>query len=288
MNESTGSAPGQAGASPGERLRTERERKAVSVQKVAEDLHVDPWIIEALEAGRFESLGPPVYAKGYLRKYATLLGLDAEPLVADCSGQVQPVPELVRLEPAIPPRRRIRLPIRAVGIIAATLAVLAAGWWGYRLWQAHAPALGPVPVTQDEGAGDSAAAPTGSPAVQAPAADSVDVPGAQTPVRIATGPSAATSPDEVRLKLTFTADCWVELYEADGRRVFFDLGTANTARSFTMPAPLRVFLGNAAGVELEVNGEPLELPADVHRRNLAHFTLDADGRLQPAGSLARR
>lgn len=289
MKDTAGSAPGQqAGASPGDRLRTERERKGISTQKVAEDLHVDPWIVEALEAGRFASLGPPVYAKGYLRRYATLLGLDAEALVAECIAQVQPEPELVLRHPAIRPRRR-RVPLREIGIVAATIAVLAAAWWGYRLWQARAPAVGPTPVIQDEAANDSAAAATTvTPAVPAPAAESAALPHAQGPATVtAAAASATTSRHELRLRFSFAEDCWVELYGADGRRVFFDLGAANSARSFTMPPPLRVFLGYADGVQLEINGEPVALPANVRRGNVAHFILDSGGRPRPAGSLAQ-
>ena len=78
MNESVGGASGAAAAgpdTPGGMLRAERERRGYSMQQAAEDLHLDVWVIEAIEANRFVALGAPVYAKGHLRKYATLLGL---------------------------------------------------------------------------------------------------------------------------------------------------------------------------------------------------------------------
>ena len=78
MNES-GGGPAEAAVSgsdtPGGMLRAERERRGYSVQYAAEDLHLDVWVIEALEANRFAALGAPVYAKGHLRRYAMLLGL---------------------------------------------------------------------------------------------------------------------------------------------------------------------------------------------------------------------
>ena len=43
-------------------------------------------MIEAIEANRFAALGAPVYAKGYLRKYAALLGLVAGVIVAALRG----------------------------------------------------------------------------------------------------------------------------------------------------------------------------------------------------------
>ena len=61
----------------GQRLKAERERRGVSTQKAADEMHLDSWVIEALEAGDYQRIGPPVYAKGHLKKYATILGLPA-------------------------------------------------------------------------------------------------------------------------------------------------------------------------------------------------------------------
>jgi len=75
-----GSATSEAttGATPGEYLQQERERKGLSVQQAAENLHLDTWVINAIETNKFSDLGAPVYAKGHLKKYAALLGLPSE------------------------------------------------------------------------------------------------------------------------------------------------------------------------------------------------------------------
>lgn len=78
MNESAGGASGAAAAgpdTPGGMLRAERERRGLSVQHAAEEMHLDVRVIEAIEQNRFLTLGAPVYAKGHLRKYAALVGL---------------------------------------------------------------------------------------------------------------------------------------------------------------------------------------------------------------------
>ena len=67
---------------PGELLRAQREQRHLSVQQAAEDLHLDVRLVEALEKNDFEALGPPVYAKGHLRKYAALLGLSPDLVMA--------------------------------------------------------------------------------------------------------------------------------------------------------------------------------------------------------------
>jgi ribosome-binding protein aMBF1 (putative translation factor) len=61
----------------GQKLKAEREKRGMSAQKMADDMHLDAWVIDALEAGDYERIGPSVYAQGHLRKYASILGVSA-------------------------------------------------------------------------------------------------------------------------------------------------------------------------------------------------------------------
>jgi cytoskeleton protein RodZ len=58
----------------GGQLRAARERAGLSADQAASSLRVDVSVIDSLEAGDFQALGAPVFARGYLRQYATLLG----------------------------------------------------------------------------------------------------------------------------------------------------------------------------------------------------------------------
>jgi cytoskeleton protein RodZ len=60
----------------GERLRSTRKARALSVAQVAEALRLEEPSIIALEEGRFDALGAPVFVRGHLRRYAALLELD--------------------------------------------------------------------------------------------------------------------------------------------------------------------------------------------------------------------
>ena len=76
----------------GAQLAAARVRRAVTVQQAAEALHVDVEVIEALEAERFERLGPPVYSRGHLRRYADFLGEPLGPLQASYEAtQIEPL-----------------------------------------------------------------------------------------------------------------------------------------------------------------------------------------------------
>ncbi len=87
-------------------------------------------MIEALEAGRFFALGAPVFARGYLRHYAELLG---EPL-EEVTGRYQTLQRIRRLAghhapcrtwpPAGQPRARWPLVVVAVALVLGVLI-----WW---------------------------------------------------------------------------------------------------------------------------------------------------------------
>ncbi|MGC4028707.1 MAG: helix-turn-helix transcriptional regulator [Steroidobacteraceae bacterium] len=70
----------------GAHLRAARERLGLGVIQVAERLHVDVGVVEALEGDQFAQLGPPVFVRGHLRHYARLLGESDEALQSRYAG----------------------------------------------------------------------------------------------------------------------------------------------------------------------------------------------------------
>ena len=67
--------------SPGELLRQERSRRDLKKMEVAERLHITKHYVTALESDSYEKLPGAVFTRGYLKKYAELLGLDADEIV---------------------------------------------------------------------------------------------------------------------------------------------------------------------------------------------------------------
>src|SRR5262252_8520262 len=59
-----------------EQLRQAREAKKLTVHQVAEVTKIRTDHIRALEEGNFDVFSAPVYIRGFVRTYATLLKLD--------------------------------------------------------------------------------------------------------------------------------------------------------------------------------------------------------------------
>src|ERR1700722_8876500 len=121
-------------APTGARLKAARERRGLSSQKAADELHLDGWVIDALEADDYERIGPSVYAKGHLKRYAALLGLPPAEIMAGYESRSQvsktpaPQPANVRLRAEVPAVSILPWPA-LVGLAAAVLLAVGVLWW---------------------------------------------------------------------------------------------------------------------------------------------------------------
>jgi len=287
MNVPGGGASGAAAAEPGTpggMLRAERERRGYSVQHAAEEMHLDVRVIEALETNRFEALGAPVYARGHLRKYATLLGLSPATVLerydalTGAPADPTPIPVAIATPVRVERRRVPRLPlwIAAVIVIVAGLA-----WLAYELlW-----------VRASDSANTSEVVAPAVPQQVVSEPPTVKEPVVQAPAPVAQVAPQAASPaaGEVRLRLEFTEPSWTEIYDASGKRLMFDMGTPGRVRTVAGTPPLRVSLGLVSAVNAQVNDRPIAVPRRAGWTS-AKFVIEADGsvRLDTSQKTAER
>ncbi|HYW91008.1 MAG TPA: RodZ domain-containing protein [Gammaproteobacteria bacterium] len=79
----------------------------------------------------------------------------------------------------------------------------------------------------------------------------------------------------VQLALTFRQKSWVEVHDARQKRLLYTLVPAGHQRTLVAEAPVRVFLGNAPGVRVSVNGQPYPTASYTRPNNTARFVLKA-------------
>ncbi len=72
-----------AAGNPGETLRQAREARGMSVAAVASQLNLSERLISQIEAGDFSQAPGHTFARGYVRAYAKLVGLDQTQLVGE-------------------------------------------------------------------------------------------------------------------------------------------------------------------------------------------------------------
>ena len=66
----------------GDILLQARQRLGLNEKEVADKLHITMHYVKALESNSYEKLPGVIFARGYLKSYALLLGLDAEDLLS--------------------------------------------------------------------------------------------------------------------------------------------------------------------------------------------------------------
>ena len=83
----------------------------------------------------------------------------------------------------------------------------------------------------------------------------------------------AAGDNDVRMSVTFVGDCWTEIMDASGRRLYFQLGRSGRTVNVSGPGPLSVLFGDATNVEVRVNGEDFIIPAANRRGRTARLTI---------------
>lgn len=270
----------------GQRLTRYREAMGLTTTAAAARLHCDESIIVALEADRFAEIGARVFVQGHLRRYADLIGAPTAELLADFSaeGVALAAPDLTKIPRAPIPAVNSQAWARRLGIVAAAVVIAVAAWWilqGAGVSNSSIPAAEKMPLTE-EAASTSVELPTATnetavvePSVVAPPA--VAPPVVEPPVS-ATTPGVA---GRVVLAIDVRADCWVEIYDVAGQKLYFDNVPRGAQARAAGDGPLRVLLGRADAASLQVGGRAIAIPSSFIRNSTAYFTVDAAANLQP-------
>ena len=72
----------------------------------------------------------------------------------------------------------------------------------------------------------------------------------------------------------------MDVHDAAGRRVFAGNGRANSVKTIAGIAPMRVYLGFASGVQLEINSRAVAIGSQFLAGDVARFEAGADGVLR--------
>lgn len=290
----TGSSPAVAEA-PGVALAAARQAQNLSVADVAHQLKLSLSQIEALETGAFEKLPGPIFVRGFIRNYARLLKLDPEAMLRSVepafpsslpSAEAPPSPDI-----PFPPAGTRRWPWYAMAVL-----LLIGGLAAYEFYwnEPEITVLKTPPAAGGVAASPAPAVPAApSSVVAAPApvptmsglteagstvsAVSTMTPGTKAADKVV--PTAVPDvdrlpqPGERRLQFVFDEESWVEIRDGSGKIIFSQLNQAGSKRRLYGMPPLSLIVGNAHGVRLTYNNEPVDLERHT-QVDVARFTLE--------------
>jgi cytoskeleton protein RodZ len=276
MNESGQSSVGQA-------LRDAREAQGITVDDAAARLRLMHRQIEAMESDDFDSLGQPVFARGFVRNYARLLGLAPDALLARMQGAPAEPAAVIHVEPPLP-RSWLTSPwliLLLLGVLVAVAAPVALYWWlneGDEEMPAPAPVvervetLPPAPIAEPEKTIEPAVESAPMPPV-APAAETGEPAEALAPAPpvapVVPSPTGSTGV----LHIEFGAESWVEIKDASGRMLHRQLNPPGSSVNLSGQPPFDLVIGNASQARMTYNGRPIDLKPFIDV-TVARFTLE--------------
>jgi cytoskeleton protein RodZ len=243
-----------------ELLRRTRLEQGVHLGTVAAATRIDAKYLRAIEADDLKRFPGTFFYKSFVHQYAMSLGLDTIAIDAEVDRVLStqaplPLPGIVRESAEkVPFHSR---PVAKYLSVAALVLVFGASI-GLDAWWHKTPATARVAATPVHQESVVPARPT-APAVVASA------PRQEAP--------KAPAGSKVELALTAKEDTWLSV-SSDGTTVFSGILEANQTKTIEGKETANLKVGNAAGLDVRLNGTPLgSLGAHGQVRDLA-FTSD--------------
>ncbi|ENC6655921.1 cytoskeleton protein RodZ [Aeromonas hydrophila] len=279
---------------PGQLLRNAREQLGWTREQVASRIHLRLTLIAAIESDTYDKHTSHTFIRGYLRTYAKLVGIPEETILAAYDKLGLTPPDNIDMQSFSRRSRQqandSRLKV-VTWLVILVLIALSVAWW----WQSTARrSAGDEALAATEMGATSntpsatvppaveVADPVVAPATSAATATSADpvVSAAATTLPVdassavattavassaatATQPAADTAASEPakvpQLKMSFTADCWLDVKDAKGKTLFSGLKKANDELVLEGPEPLKFIIGAPMAVNIEYQGKSIDM-----------------------------
>jgi cytoskeletal protein RodZ len=235
-----------------EALRRARLDQGIDLATVAARTKIKAKYLQAIEAGDPKGLPGGFFYKSFTHQYATFLGVDTEAIDGEIDRVLSPDAPLPSPVPAqqrdVKPSSGSRGARKYFSYAALVLILVASSgiddWWHESRAHATEKIESRAPV-----AGNTTRRRTPRPATGRVSLASVSQVGA--------GPAAvAPAGSRVELALTATEETWLSV-SSDGTPIFSGLLEANQTKTIEGQEFAKVRVGNAAGLEVRLNGKPL-------------------------------
>ena len=294
-------------------LKRLRNEKNISVAEVAARMYLHPSVIDALEQDDHENLPGRLYIYGYLQLYAKILDVPGDQILSmykkDTTEPRERVTESsTRHKPKIKQPRKWSFAIIYLTIFI--LVLISFAFWRSKYAQEPVENTGsldyPIAIVEHPDTPFYRAPNTETEGIEQDT-ESTDMPGRETAQETETTsepadesqagqgqepetPTATTQSDSGAapiveektitagigldtVTLVVTIDCWIEIFDADDEKVFYDLARPGQTLVLSGTAPFSVLLGNADAATVEFNNTPFDITPHVTGIGIARFVL---------------
>lgn len=254
-------------------LRAAREKSGIDIEEVARKLCLSPRQLAALEADDVRVLPSSTFTRGFIRNYARLLNLDADPLLAvyrdmlPQSGDGNSISLHSEGIPILVGDRKAWVPYLLASVL---IGVVGGAWLAYMEWSERQPQSAVVTPAVKNVSEQQATVPAPAPATELSPPPVLETPAASDALPSS---SQAAVPAKSQLAMSFTQQSWVRILDHDSVEIFSKIKPAGSEELAEGQPPFKIEIGNAAGVQLTYNGQPVDL-APHTKANVSRLTLE--------------
>lgn len=289
--------------SVGQVLKTAREAQQLDIEDVCSYLRLSRRQVIALENNDFAVLPEATITRGFIRNYARMLELDAEPLLEayrSFGSSHQPRSITIQSENILMPGSDKRS--WAMYIVASVLIVLLVTAWV--IYVDYIPKKTPaanesLPVATEQLPAEQAMAETESSVVALPEAESestavttteesasvtqdetvsnesisASVPSAAALAPVPAASAVPASGAQATIQLSASQRSWVSITDKNNKNIFDKIMVAGIDEVVRGEPPFEVVIGNAPNTTLLFNNQPVDL-APVTKDRVARLKLE--------------
>jgi len=281
-------------------LKSAREQLNMTVEDVCMHLRISPHQVKALESDDFSALPEAMITRGFIRNYARLLGIDAEPLLQAYRAfapSVTPRALTIKSENILITGKDKRPWLKYI-VASLFIALLLGAWQFYMDYTPKPPMQQAVQPAKNTDTIADAKAISGNtvteplPVAALPAAErrsGEETQAALAPDNVtsaisnpANGTAATTNTylqlstavkATAKLKLSFSQTSWVNVTDRNKKVIFDKIMSAGSEEIVEGQPPLKVVIGNAPGSKLIFNDKFVDLEPYT-KSNVARVTLE--------------
>jgi transcriptional regulator with XRE-family HTH domain len=243
--------------SVGAKLKKIRLEKGLSIEEVQKKTKIHPNILKAIEEDNFINLSP-VYVKGFLKIYCKFLGIDHSQYILEYSELEKTVPERTPVQSRSTPvklssgrpSRFATMMIKAVVFAVLIFLVAAGGFFASR--NIFSYIRNKQKISSAGSKKDGKPVFSSKPVKKTPKAVKPAVPVEKRASAVPLVEKIKTGMP-IRLGIRAKEDCWIKL-SLDGKVIFQSILKKGRSENWQAKKEISLSLGNAGGVELEVNG----------------------------------
>ncbi|MFT6047040.1 MAG: cytoskeleton protein RodZ [Arenicella sp.] len=249
----------------GSMLATARKKQQKTIKEIADELNLSVTQVKLIELDQTDGLPEPTYVRGYIRGYAKLLGLNPDEVLQNYlnpnwqqNSKLNDIPKGIGTTTQESGGVGFFTPFKTI-LLLIILGALGYFWFTGAFSNIEASKLVTSVNSRPGDRVNLVVSPQPkllSGADTSPAGDSQQSSDLSDPSATI---AIESSKIENHLALSFSDTSWVDIRDDKDTRLAYKSYAAGEILEVSSELPLRVFIGNAAGVSVEYNGVPFDI-----------------------------